>query len=341
MATISEREVGFGLELGDKPAVRERCLEAIRDIQKQLADELTGTFEVFDLGVNPELSSKIDINRDLDSLMQASIWHAIATKFEFKLKLLHTVDGYLSAVGSKNPVATFLLARYLVELVATVSEIDLLMSACQKISLRDGIGRATNFLAVLYRARHSTSDERFKSIFSEVGIPAEHQRPIRISTAIKRLTSRRGFSSANSIYAMLSNLCHHNGSGHKMLAERIRETDRIVTRGGMPIYAKSKAAAITLAYPASGFASNALGLTARVAWWSAHSANQIIEELDETPFTDNELRTITRGRIINAKRYFQGSKPVAINRKVPTKVRRNDPCPCGSEKKYKLCCGKA
>jgi preprotein translocase subunit SecA len=32
-------------------------------------------------------------------------------------------------------------------------------------------------------------------------------------------------------------------------------------------------------------------------------------------------------------------KPVTVKREEP-KVGRNDPCPCGSGKKYKACCGK-
>ncbi len=36
----------------------------------------------------------------------------------------------------------------------------------------------------------------------------------------------------------------------------------------------------------------------------------------------------------------QGAKPVTVRRTTP-KVGRNDPCPCGSGKKYKHCCGRA
>ena len=35
----------------------------------------------------------------------------------------------------------------------------------------------------------------------------------------------------------------------------------------------------------------------------------------------------------------EGGKPQPIRRDEP-KVNRNDPCPCGSGKKYKRCCGK-
>ncbi|MCI0480557.1 MAG: SEC-C domain-containing protein, partial [Candidatus Dadabacteria bacterium] len=33
------------------------------------------------------------------------------------------------------------------------------------------------------------------------------------------------------------------------------------------------------------------------------------------------------------------ARPVPVQRDMP-KVGRNDPCPCGSGKKYKKCCGK-
>ena len=33
-------------------------------------------------------------------------------------------------------------------------------------------------------------------------------------------------------------------------------------------------------------------------------------------------------------------RPKIQPRKVDSRVKRNDPCPCGSGKKYKSCCGK-
>ncbi|MDD5596258.1 MAG: SEC-C metal-binding domain-containing protein [Candidatus Omnitrophica bacterium] len=40
-----------------------------------------------------------------------------------------------------------------------------------------------------------------------------------------------------------------------------------------------------------------------------------------------------------AKPNFSSAKPPA-QRTAEAKVGRNDPCPCGSGKKYKKCCGK-
>ena len=36
----------------------------------------------------------------------------------------------------------------------------------------------------------------------------------------------------------------------------------------------------------------------------------------------------------------EGSEGNPQNARVKTKIGRNDPCPCGSGKKYKKCCGK-
>jgi hypothetical protein len=161
-------------------------------------------------------------------------------------------------VDAKNPVSTFLLARYLLELVATVSAIDFGLQNCFDVNLRDWFKRGMGFIALLYRARHSTSDGKFKSMMAERGIPAVLVQPIRISKAIKGLTSRPGFEPAVSAYDSLSNMCHHNGSGHKMLTENMRETDVIVSPSGNAFLLREKVAAVTLGYPASSFASQSL-----------------------------------------------------------------------------------
>ena len=340
--SVTWKESGFGLQLGDKPTVSKSCLEELRKIQKKMAEQHQGSFEFFDFGLEHWAIAGEGADSKIDRITRICIWHAIGLKHEFKLKLLYTIEGYLTAVDAKNPISTFLLARYLLELVATVSEIDFLLEESFQTDFRDWNRRGISFLAVLYRARHSTSDEKFKKMFSSLGIPADYVHPIKISKALKRLTSRFGFSSATSIYNMLSNICHHNGSGHKMLAESIRETNVIGSKGDRAFFLKEKAAAVAVSYPASSFASNSLGLTARVAWWSAHSANEIIEKFREAPFTGKEIARLTDGRLTSPR-------PVDVVAGLPQelekkwrgrviKVGRNDPCPCGSGKRYKICC---
>jgi hypothetical protein len=124
------------------------------------------------------------------------------------------------------------------------------------------------------RARHSTTDEKFKSILAECDVPADAFRPIKIGKAIKALTSRHGFSLAASMYHSMCNMCHHNGSAQKMLTESFRMTNEIKTRNGRTLALKEKGLAITVGYPASHFTLQSLTYTARVAWWSAHSLFQ-------------------------------------------------------------------
>ena len=62
--------------------------------------------------------------------------------------------------------------------------------------------------------------------------------------------------------------------------------------------------------------------TANDEFCNHHEVSQFVKEADGWKFADGEL---------------VGEKPIV--REEP-KVGRNDPCPCGSGKKYKKCCGK-
>src|SRR6266436_2026900 len=120
---------GLGDQLTDELPVSEWCLEELRKIQKQISKNKE-PFEFFDFGLEDiRLESEKTIEGKLNRLMRVCYWNATLLKTEFKLKLLYTIDGYLSAVDAKNPVSTFLLARYLLELVATVSAIDFELDA--------------------------------------------------------------------------------------------------------------------------------------------------------------------------------------------------------------------
>jgi hypothetical protein len=336
---ISDSPIGLGEHLKDELPYSKRCLEELRKIQNEMSERHQGQYEFFDLGPSLWLAAEKTVEDKLQRLTQACIWHAIALKVEFKLKF-YTIDRYLSAVDAKNPVSTFLLARYLLELVATVNVIDVRLNECLNIDLRNWTRRGAQFFELLYRARHSTYDDKFKSIFAEYGIPASAFHPIRAPEAIKMLTTRDGFGSAVSTYRSLCNICHHNGSAHKMLTEGFRETKKITDRKGRTLALNEKAWAVTVGYPSSHFTLHSLTRTARVAWWSAHCANKIIEDMCETPFTDDELSTLTDGRLTSAQPYdvTYDSRSAKPRQAKIIKIGRNDPCPCGSGKKFKACC---
>ena len=58
-----------------------------------------------------------------------------------------------------------------------------------------------------------------------------------------------------------------------------------------------------------------------------------------TGFDDSAVKEINNGTNVNALKNASESKPEPVRNTTP-KVGRNDPCPCGSGKKYKNCCGK-
>ena len=58
-----------------------------------------------------------------------------------------------------------------------------------------------------------------------------------------------------------------------------------------------------------------------------------------TGFDDSAVKEINNGTNVNAVKSASESKPEPIRNSSP-KVGRNDPCPCGSGKKYKNCCGR-
>lgn len=69
-----------------------------------------------------------------------------------------------------------------------------------------------------------------------------------------------------------------------------------------------------------------------------------IYEENELVLSDSELAELTRelpATLTTVYRYWQAvlNKPQTVRRTQP-KTGRNDPCPCGSGKKHKACCGK-
>jgi hypothetical protein len=67
------------------------------------------------------------------------------------------------------------------------------------------------------------------------------------------------------------------------------------------------------------------------AWWARRSADGRDDEGDDEPWPGAE------------DEWDENSDELAVVTepyRAPTKIGRNQPCPCGSEKKYKKCCGR-
>jgi len=67
-----------------------------------------------------------------------------------------------------------------------------------------------------------------------------------------------------------------------------------------------------------------------------------------TPEKREDIITHMAAGLVGAYRYFRGHRRPSVGSasapesgRTTSKVGRNDPCPCGSGKKYKKCCGGA
>jgi SEC-C motif len=325
----------------DAIQIAEDCLGELRALQAEMATIHVQRFELFAFGI-PEFESKRTVEEKLELITRACAWDAMAMKTEMGLKLLYSIGGYLAAVKSENPISTFLLARYLLELAATVSAIDFELRDCLRIELKDWVSRGISFMLRLLRARVSTSDEDIKLALSKMGLKEAAYKPIRMSKAIKQLTARPHFAWAHSAYGRLSNVCHHNGSGHLLFIDSSRETNSIDIPKGGTLFLNEKTWAATWQYPVSGLALTSLKRTAQIAWWSAKSTKELINKMPESPFTDKEVRKITHGRLsrISLADVSVGLKGDSSLVGGIANPGRNELCPCGSGKKFKSCCWK-
>jgi hypothetical protein len=324
----------------EEQTVLDNCLRALRELQAELSHQLGPPIEIFEFEPITKLDYENPIDHNLEKIVRWCSWWGVALRMELRFKLLYSIDGYLSAVEAKNPSSTFLLARYLLELAATVSAIDLQLEESVQIDLHKWIARADRFMATLWRARYATSDERIKAHFAKSNIAPALTKPFHIGEAIKRLTARPHFEWAHSKYGQFSNICHHNGSAHFYFKDRFRVATAVDVRSGGTVFMNEPTPVLAIKYPVSGLDIESLTATGKAAWWCAHSTNRMIEDLPESPFDDKEIRKLTRGQLsrIPIADVSVGLKRSSLKGKAHNPG-RNDPCPCGSGKKYKLCCG--
>jgi preprotein translocase subunit SecA len=71
-----------------------------------------------------------------------------------------------------------------------------------------------------------------------------------------------------------------------------------------------------------------------------HIFHMNLEHFDSQGFETRREKELEQLNMFSAEAATQASEGVIEQRKVETKVGRNDPCPCGSGKKFKKCCSK-
>ena len=67
--------------------------------------------------------------------------------------------------------------------------------------------------------------------------------------------------------------------------------------------------------------------------------SEYVRESDKEALAQSLERAYQKARSEGKKQIYQ-SDGINPHRKIQPKIGRNDPCPCGSGKKYKKCCGR-
>lgn len=123
-------------------------------------------------------------------------------------------------------------ARYLLELVATIAYLDYELREALKANANDWEGRGVRFVTTLWRGRYASSDPKVADMLQTFGVSKKAVKPIGIEGAVRQLSTRPELKTVVQDYNFLSNMCHHNGSGHQLYHRSMRVTDQIMLPWG-------------------------------------------------------------------------------------------------------------
>ena len=339
MARDADGQIGSILDAELEKA--KEVVQSLRVLRTRYLADWSPPVELFVPNPKLDLESRRTNERKVKFFNQTALWHGLLLKQEFKLKLLSCLDGYLAAVDSENPVLVYLSARYLLELVATIAYLDFELREALKANAGDWEGRGVRFVTMLCRGRYASSDPKMADVLQTFGTPKKAVKPIGIDAAVRQLSKRPEFTTALQDYDRLSNMCHHNGSGHQLYHRSMRVTDQIVLPwGDLAVFTKP-GPAVTLSYPPVNAIRVSLVQTASATLAYCAWSETILQELPVMPFTEDEVRKLTNGAVKNSLNFFVPKSQNERQRFVKAntiKPGRNDPCFCGSGKKFKNCC---
>lgn len=230
MARDADGQIGSILDAELEKA--KEVVQSLRVLRTRYLADWSPPVELFVPNPKLDLESRRTNERKVKFFNQTALWHGLLLKQEFKLKLPSCLDGYLAAVDSENPVLVYLSARYLLELVATIAYLDFELREALKANAGDWEGRGVRFVTTLCRGRYASSDPKMADVLQTFGTPKKAVKPIGIDAAVRQLSKRPEFTTALQDYDRLSNMCHHNGSGHQLYHRSMRVTDQIVLPWG-------------------------------------------------------------------------------------------------------------
>jgi uncharacterized protein YchJ len=315
------------------------AIETLKGFRAKIGPTLSRPIEFFEPNHKLDPGSRKSKTAKIKFYNQNSLCLSILVQHEYRLKNLSVIDGYILAVENTQPMAIYLMARYSLELLATVNLIIKNLEKALATDLRDWQGRGNGFLSYLCQARYAASDPKITGMLKSFGVSASAVKPIDIMLAIRELSLSDFAPSAGEDYDFLSNICHHNGSSHELFRQSLRQTTSVITPAGQAIILRAPSPAVTLNYPSETAQRVSMCQTALLVLACTAHTDRLLAEMPSVPFSEDEVAELTDGEVSNSLNYFS---PESIKEvlKTPTKhaAGRNEPCPCGSGKKYKRCC---
>jgi hypothetical protein len=268
-------------------------------ILKRLHIKYDEPAEFFEPGKKLELVGLSKI-RAVKHINQMSFCQMILLKHEHVLKLMTTLNGYLIALDQSHVLLTYLSARYVLELHATIAYIDEKIRSALTIPSSDWKGRGEAFFSIACRGRYASSWSPMSDYLSKEGASSSAIKPINITESIKRLDENPDFNFASKTYDYLSNMCHHNGSSHRLFGVQMRKVDRIMTPVGQ-MRTEKPSNAVALVFGSQLAMNWAFVKTAEIVNACAKWSDHYIEEIPLQPFSDHELFLLTGNTAIESK----------------------------------------
>src|ERR1700754_678511 len=113
------------------------AISNLKEFRSEIAVELTKACEFFVPNHKLDPATRRTKARRLKCFNQTSYAISLLIRHEYRLKNLSTVDGYLLAIDHHQPTVIYLMARYALELLATVNYINDGLESARQIVLGD------------------------------------------------------------------------------------------------------------------------------------------------------------------------------------------------------------
>ncbi|MFC1578977.1 SEC-C metal-binding domain-containing protein [Pseudomonadota bacterium] len=320
----------------------EKSSEAIDAIRAHLK----GLKKYFESPVNcPVTGHELDLeSRAGDKIRQFKHIHQYCSVAQFDLhtalymRMLLTLESYLTLYDGRCGLHLYAIARSVMELHGLSNRVSETLLAYRSGDISDWRSRGEGFFKYLVRARYGTRDPEIQRKLLDLGISKKCMVPIHSKDIEAAIFSLPEFENDRETYAMLCDYVHTNAQGFYVGSPGWFEAGTIRAQGQVFFQLPEPGPVTRYEYPTMEGFDEAVAVTAPIVDRHLLGFKAAIEKMPSSPYSDQEVRDQTGLAHGMPVLPLNTLKPVKTRFRDGPKVGRNDPCPCGSGKKYKTCC---